>query len=363
MNHLGDYDVIVIGAGHAGIEAAHAAAILGAKTAVFTMSLDAIGNMPCNPSIGGTAKGTLVRELDALGGVMGLAADATYLQSRMLNKGKGPAVHALRVQTDRKRYHEYMKHALELTPGLAIHQAEIISIEVEDGHVKGVVTQLNGEYGAKCVVITVCLEDSIILRSIAEGAVKGVHTALRTRFVFQILLRIAGRFLKNLRMIERDFTRIEKRLYDSLKNEELIQLLGLSKSLVYFSSSLKGNEVTMEKVLRGRVLKLYEDDRDILEDALIEVRQAIEMANIYSNIMAGTMDAYASVVSNNLNIIMKVLTILTIIMTIPNIVFGFFGMNIGEGRIPGDWIWWMPLAITVVGCFFAWYMLKKKNLD
>ena len=117
------------------------------------MSLDAIGNMPCNPSIGGTAKGTLVRELDALGGVMGLAADATYLQSRMLNKGKGPAVHALRVQTDRKRYHEYMKHALELTPGLAIHQAEIISIEVEDGHVKGVVTQLNGEYGAKCVVI------------------------------------------------------------------------------------------------------------------------------------------------------------------------------------------------------------------
>ena len=126
MNHLGDYDVIVIGAGHAGIEAAHAAATLGAKTAVFTMSLDAIGNMPCNPSIGGTAKGTLVRELDALGGVMGLAADATYLQSRMLNKGKGPAVHALRVQTDRKRYHEYMKHALELTPGLAIHQAEVV---------------------------------------------------------------------------------------------------------------------------------------------------------------------------------------------------------------------------------------------
>ena len=153
MNHLGDYDVIVIGAGHAGIEAAHAAATLGAKTAVFTMSLDAIGNMPCNPSIGGTAKGTLVRELDALGGVMGLAADATYLQSRMLNRGKGPAVHALRVQTDRKRYHEYMKHALELTPGLAIHQAEVVGIETENGRVKGVVTQLNGEYSAKCVVI------------------------------------------------------------------------------------------------------------------------------------------------------------------------------------------------------------------
>ena len=112
MIQLGEYDVIVIGAGHAGIEAAHAAAVLGAKTAVFTMSLDAVGNMPCNPSIGGTAKGTLVREVDALGGLMGLAADATYLQSRMLNRGKGPAVHALRVQTDRKRYHMYMKHAL-----------------------------------------------------------------------------------------------------------------------------------------------------------------------------------------------------------------------------------------------------------
>ena len=153
MNHLGEYDVIVIGAGHAGIEAAHAAAVLGAKTAVFTMSLDAIGNMPCNPSIGGTAKGTLVREVDALGGVMGLAADATYLQSRMLNKGKGPAVHALRVQTDRRRYNEYMKHALEQTPGLAIHQAEVVALEVEDGHVKGVVTQLHGEYTAKCVVL------------------------------------------------------------------------------------------------------------------------------------------------------------------------------------------------------------------
>ena len=145
--------MIVIGAGHAGIEAAHAAAVLGARTAVFTMSLDAVGNMPCNPSIGGTAKGTLVREVDALGGLMGLAADATTLQSRMLNRGKGPAVHALRVQTDRRRYNAWMKHALELTPGLAIHQAEVVRIEVEAGQVRGVVTQLGVEYGARCVVI------------------------------------------------------------------------------------------------------------------------------------------------------------------------------------------------------------------
>ena len=153
MNHLADYDVIVIGAGHAGIEAAHAAARLGARTAIFTMSLDGIGNMPCNPSIGGAAKGTLVREVDALGGLMGLAADATYLQSRMLNKGKGPAVHALRVQTDRSRYHAYMKQVLELTPGLAIHQAEVVELVIRQGRVEGVRTQLHAEYGAKCVVL------------------------------------------------------------------------------------------------------------------------------------------------------------------------------------------------------------------
>ena len=153
MDILGSYDVVVIGAGHAGIEAAHAAATLGAKTAVFTLSLDFIGNMPCNPSIGGTAKGHLVREVDALGGLMGVAADATFLQSRMLNRGKGPAVHSLRVQTDRKRYHMWMKHALEKTPNLDIHQAEIVAVDIRDGKVCGVITGLNGYYSCKAVVI------------------------------------------------------------------------------------------------------------------------------------------------------------------------------------------------------------------
>lgn len=153
MDKLGTYDVIVIGAGHAGIEAAHAAARLGARTAVFTLSLDFIGNMPCNPSIGGTAKGHLVREVDALGGLMGLAADATYLQSRMLNRGKGPAVHSLRVQTDRKRYHIWMKHALEKTPNLDIHQGEIVGIDVQDGQVCGVYTNLHAYYACRAVVV------------------------------------------------------------------------------------------------------------------------------------------------------------------------------------------------------------------
>ena len=153
MDILGTYDVIVVGAGHAGIEAAHAAAVLGAKTAVFTLSLDFIGNMPCNPSIGGTAKGHIVREVDALGGLMGIAADATFLQSRMLNRGKGPAVHSLRVQTDRKRYHIWMKHALELTPNLDIHQAEVVAADIQDGQIRGIVTQLGGYYACKALVI------------------------------------------------------------------------------------------------------------------------------------------------------------------------------------------------------------------
>ena len=153
MDKLGSYDVVVIGAGHAGIEAAHAAATLGARTAVFTLSLDFIGNMPCNPSIGGTAKGHLVREVDALGGLMGIAADATFLQSRMLNRGKGPAVHSLRVQTDRKRYHMWMKHALEKTPNLDIHPAEIVAVDIQEGKVCGVITNLNGYYSCKALVI------------------------------------------------------------------------------------------------------------------------------------------------------------------------------------------------------------------
>ena len=209
------------------------------------------------------------------------------------------------------------------------------------------------------VVITVCLEDTSVTRDIASGKVRGIYTTMRTRFVFQLLLRVAGRFLNYLHRIERSFTDIERRLYDSLRNEELMMLLGLQKSLVYFSASLKGNEVSMVKVLRGRILKLYEDDRDLLEDALIEIRQAIEMAGIYSSILAGTMETYSSVVSNNMNDIMKALTVITLIMTIPNMVFGFYGMNVSH--LPGA-ISFIPVIIAVIGCIVAWLFLKKHKL-
>ena len=149
----GELDVAVIGAGHAGIEAALAAARLGCRTAVFTINMDAVGNCPCNPSIGGTAKGHLVREIDALGGEMGRAADACMLQSRMLNKGKGPAVHSLRAQIDRRRYSEYMKHTLELQENLSMKQAEITDLErLEDGLWR-LTTRLEAQYTAKAVIL------------------------------------------------------------------------------------------------------------------------------------------------------------------------------------------------------------------
>ena len=150
----GDYDVAVIGAGHAGCEAALAAARLGCRVILFTITLDGIANLPCNPSIGGTAKGHLVREIDALGGEMGRAADATFLQSRMLNRGKGPAVHSLRVQADRMAYHICMKKTLENQAGLDVKQAEIVEVRVDSqGGVCGVVTHLGAVFGVRAAIV------------------------------------------------------------------------------------------------------------------------------------------------------------------------------------------------------------------
>ena len=174
-------DVAVIGAGHAGIEAALAAARLGLHTLLFTINLDAVGNMPCNPAIGGTGKGHLVRELDALGGEMGLAADASCIQYRMLNRGKGPAVHSLRAQADRRRYQEYMKHTLEMQENLELKQAQITEILTQNNAVTGVRTNLGAEYGAKAVVIATgtYLDSTVIIgESVIPSGPDGMHPSI-----------------------------------------------------------------------------------------------------------------------------------------------------------------------------------------
>ena len=176
------FDVAVIGAGHAGIEAGLASARLGCKTAVFTINLDAVGNMPCNPAIGGTGKGHLVRELDALGGEMGYAADHACIQYRMLNRGKGPAVHSLRAQADRRRYQEYMKHTLELQEDLSLKQAQIVEIRTENGEVSAVVTQLGAVYPVKAVVVATgtYLDSTVITGScVYPSGPDGMHPSQR----------------------------------------------------------------------------------------------------------------------------------------------------------------------------------------
>jgi len=179
--HAGSCEVAVIGAGHAGIEAALAAARLGCNTILFTMNLDSVGNMPCNPAIGGTGKGHLVRELDALGGEMAVAADASCIQYRMLNRGKGPAVHSLRAQADRRRYQEYMKKTLENQENLRLMQAQIVKVLTEDGAVTGVQTRLGAIYDARAVIIAsgTYLDSTVITgESVEVSGPDGMHAAI-----------------------------------------------------------------------------------------------------------------------------------------------------------------------------------------
>ncbi len=209
-------------------------------------------------------------------------------------------------------------------------------------------------------IITVCLKETSILKDFQDGLVRNADTQKRTQFILYMLLQVAKRFLQYLKQIDKIYNYMERQLYKSQRNKELIQLLDLEKSLVYFNTSLKANEVTLEKILRGRIITLYEEDHDLLEDVLIEVRQAIEMANIYSSIISGMMDAFASVISNNLNVIMKVLTSITILLTIPNIFFSFYGMNVAN--LPLDQFWWFPLVLSLGVIAVTGIILKKKDL-
>lgn len=216
----------------------------------------------------------------------------------------------------------------------------------------------------KDTIVTVCLKETQVLTSFMHGRVKNFYTRMKTRFIFQILYRNASLFLQYLRGVDKKSEIIEKKLHSSTQNRELIQLLELEKSLVYFTTSLKSNEVVLEKLLKIDSVKKYPEDTDLLEDVIIENKQAIEMANIYSGILSGTMDAFASVISNNLNIVMKFLAVVTIVMSIPTMIFSAYGMNVSVNGMPfaaQPWGFAAVIGISVfVSVIVAVFFVKKK---
>jgi magnesium transporter len=211
-------------------------------------------------------------------------------------------------------------------------------------------------------IITICSKPVAVLERFRNGQIKGLFTFKKTRFIFQVLYHVAKDFLKYLKHIDKKTDDIENKLHKSMKNRELYRLMELGKSLVYFTTSLKSNEAMMERVLRGRIVKMYEEDQELLEDAIVEIKQAIEMANIYSSILNGTMDAYASIISNNLNVVMKFLASVTIVLSIPTVIFSYFGQNVlfPYGNNPFMWVY--ILIGSVIICTGAVLLLYRKDM-
>ncbi len=210
-------------------------------------------------------------------------------------------------------------------------------------------------------IITVCTKEIPLIADFMSGKIKSFYTFKKTRFILQILYKNATYYLNYLKQIDRFSSLIEKELHKSMKNKELIQLLALEKSLVYFSTSLRGNEIVLEKMLKMASIQKYPEDEDLLEDVIVENKQAIEMANIYSNILSGTMDAFASVISNNLNIVMKFLTSVTIVLTIPTMIASFFGMNVPVPLTSSPHAFAIIIAISMaLSSVLALFMARKK---
>ncbi len=213
----------------------------------------------------------------------------------------------------------------------------------------------------KHAIITVCLKEDTLLTDFKSNKVKSFLTQFKTRFVLQILYKNSTRYLQYLKHIDKLSNKIEQDLHKSMKNKELIQMLKLEKSLVFFSTALKSNEVVLEKLTKFEYIKNYPEDTELLEDVIIENKQAIEMSNIYSSILSGTMDAFASIISNNLNIVMKFLTSVTIVMAIPTMISSFFGMNVAIPLATPS-AFWIVIGISLVMCTVTGLTLYKKKL-
>jgi len=196
--------------------------------------------------------------------------------------------------------------------------------------------------------ITVCLQENPIFEQFARNKVKGFYTYMKTRFAFQLLYIISTYYLRYLKQINRKTSEIEKELHQSMKNKELFSLLSLEKSLVYFTTSLKANNIVMERLLRLNYLKMYEEDQDLLQDVIIENKQAIEMTEVYSSILSGMMDAFASVISNNVNIVMKFLTAITIVISIPTLIASIYGMNVHLPLQEHPYAFFVPISISLI---------------
>lgn len=212
-------------------------------------------------------------------------------------------------------------------------------------------------------LITVCLKNSKVLTDFSSNKVRNFYSFKKSRFILQILNRVSTYYLLYLRQIDKKSIMIEKRLHNSMKNRELVQLHSLSKSLVYFSTSLKSNEITLEKMLKLDVIQRYEEDKDVLEDVIIENKQAIEMTDIYSNILGSTMDFFASVISNNLNIVMKVLASVTILMSTLTVISGIYGMNFDYlPLLHHPYGFHIIMTLSVILCGLIAFILYKKDM-
>ncbi len=210
--------------------------------------------------------------------------------------------------------------------------------------------------------ISVSLRKNRIIEAFEKGKIKGMYTYKKTRFLLQILYLNASFFLVDLKKINREVENTVQKLKESMKNKELIQLLNLENSLVYITTSLKANELVMEKTGRGKILKAYEEDDDILEDAIIENRQAMEMGKIYSDILSGTMDAYASIISNNLNVVMKLMTSITLVLSVPTLIASIWGMNVNLPFQTNPYGFAILVGISIAISLIALIWLRKRDM-
>ena len=216
-------------------------------------------------------------------------------------------------------------------------------------------------------IVTVCMKDTPLLHPFMEGTIRGFNTFMKSRFILQILYRNATMYLRYLRIIDRESDKLEFRLRDSMRNEEIIQLMELSKTLVYFATSLKSNEIVLEKMTSLDRIRQYPDDADLLDDVITENKQAIEMANIYSGVLASMTETFGSIVSNNLNNVMRVFTIISIVISVPTLIFSMFGMNFQDGGMLGMPLTGDPWGFAVVvilsialAAIVAWVLTRTK---